>query len=341
MTTTTQPSTTPPRESIDSGAHEPDVALIGEWHESGGEATVDGSKHVAGGLSSAGRDRRTWAQDLSRNLRSLRPSAILALLVVTAAVFMLLDLRDGPTQILRSLGQSTGGAAQEWADRVIGPIQDTPLRRSDSEALQGNIAELEVRNQSLEQNNAALESQLRDLTAAGTVASWAEKSQLNVIPARVVAVASGRVPNRSVTIDVGRSDGLEPDMAVVGQRALVGRLVEVSSSTSTVQLISDRGSRVWSRIAESQETAVATGSGVGIELEFVDRMARVTKGQKLVTLGSPDSMPYPAGIPIASVASVTRSPGQVGLRVTAEPIADLSALNVVGVVSPRPVGESG
>lgn len=344
---TTSTSANPQSDGMDSGACEPDVVLVGEWVEASDQTRVQVSTDVASGASTVGRAPRSgyaprsWYGGIVRTVRSWRPSAILALLVVTAALLMLLDLRGGPTQMLRSFGQSTGGAAQDWADRVIGPVRDTPLRRPDGVALQGRIAELEAHNQTLVQKNSALNTQVRQLAEAGKIASWAKSARLDVMPARVVAVESGRLPNRSVTIDVGRRDGLEPNLAVVGQGALVGRLTNVGHSTSTVQLISDLGSRVWSRIVESQEVVVAAGSGVGIELEFVDSLARIRRGQNLVTMGSPDSKPYPAGIPIARVVSVTRNPGQAGPHVTVEPIAQLSALNVVGVVSPRSEGSLG
>lgn len=324
----------------ESDTGESDVVLLGGWTEIEPGSPVHVPQDGELESSNAYRDPRKWYESVGRVLRSWRPSAVLALLVVTAALLMLLDLRDGPTQVLRSWGQSAGGTAQEWADLAIGPVRDTPLRRADEPTLQSHIADLERRNEVLKQKNVALDTRLREVAEAGKVTTWAQAAGIEIIPARVVAVESGRLPNRSVTIDVGSRDGLERNLAVVGQGALVGRLVDVGPSTSTVQLISDHGSRIWSRIAESREAVVAAGSGVGIELEFVDRLARVEQGQKLVTMGSPESRPYPPGIPLARVVSVSRIPGDVGLRVMAEPIADLGSLEVVGVVPPRSEGDN-
>lgn len=335
MTITTPASVSDRTDAAASESNDPDVVLLGIWPNENVETPRYGSnlEHIETPV--AGRPARSWSGNLSRRVRSWRPSAVLAMLLVTATLVMLVDLRDGPTQILRSIGQATGGTAQEWADRVIGPVRETPLKRPDGPALLGLIADLEARNSLLEHENAALAGQLRAAGEAGQVKKWAKDARLDVIPARIVAVESGRAANRSVTIDVGSRDGLEQDLAVVGQGALVGRLVDVGPSTSTVQLISDRGSHVWSRIVQSEETVVAAGSGDGIELEFVDSLAEIAQGQRLVTLGSPGSKPYPAGIPIARVVSVSSNPGQGGPQVTAEPIANLSALTVVGVVSPK------
>lgn len=341
MTTTTPPDAAVRPDAAESGDSRPDVVLLGEWSGTKVNRAAGEPAGVAPAALRDGPGVRSWPRRVGGKLRSWRPSAVLALLVLTAAVLMLLDLRGGPTQMLRSLGQSTGGIAQEWADRVIGPIRDTPLRRPDELVLRGSIAGLEARNQVLEQKNSTLMNQLRDVSEGAELAKWAKSERLEVTPARVVAVESGRTPNQSLTIDVGRRDGLEPNLAVVGHGALVGRLVEVGPRTSTVQLISDPGSRVWARIAESRESVVATGSGVGIELNFVDALAQIEPKQTVVTLGSPESRPYPAGIPLARVTAVSGQSGQTGGRAMSEPIADLTALDVVGVVSPRAVGDSG
>lgn len=343
-----RPGEEPRPEVAVSGGHKPDVVLLGEWPAADADAgkPVPGAVAVVPESSRDGRGPRSWPRRVGRHLRSWRPSAVLALLLLTAAVFMLLDLRGGPTQTLRSLGQSVGGPAQEWGDRIIGPIRDTPLRRADELALRGSIAELAARNEMLKQKNSTLKSRLRDVSEAGEITKWAKSAQLEMTPARVVAVESGRTPNQSLTLDVGRHDGLEPNLAVVGQGALVGRLVEVGPDTSTVQLISDPASRVWAQIAESRESVVATGSGTGIELDFVDLQAQIEPDQTVATMGSPGSRPYPAGIRIARVVSVSGQPdqsgqlGQAGQRVTAEPIADLSALDVVAVISPRTGGDA-
>lgn len=339
MTVTASGAATPRSDGTDSGAVDPDVVLIGEWPEEEAGTPVQVSDGVDNSVSKGGRAPDKSIGWGGRNRRSWRPSAVLALLVLTAAVLMLLDLRDGPTQVLRSVGQSTAGTAQAWADRVMGPIRETPLRRPDGPALKGYIADLEAANEALAQENSTLVTQLGEVTEAAEIKNWAKVAHLEVIPARVVAVESGRVPNQSVTIDVGRRDGLDRNLAVVGQGALVGRIVDVGPDTSTVRLISDPGSHVWSRVSESKEAMVVAGTGQGIELDFLNILAQVERGQSLVTIGSPDSRPYPAGIPIARVDSVSKDPGLSGLRVTAEPIANLTALDVVGVVLPGSDGD--
>ena len=75
--------------------------------------------------------RKAVAQDperpvleLSRGRRHLfkrRPSTTVAVLLLAACLLMLVDLRGGPTHVLRSVGSSVGGSLQSWADRVLGP----------------------------------------------------------------------------------------------------------------------------------------------------------------------------------------------------------------------------
>lgn len=325
--------------ATDVAAKAPDIVVLGEWPaESRTAEPVDPSRLISNQPTLVGQVKSSLPLATAW-VRSLRPSAVLALLLFTAAVLMLLDLRGGPTELLRSMGQSVGGSAQAWADQVIGPVQQTPLRRVNGTDLQARIDELEGRNGALEQQSAILQDQLRKSAQLQGLRTWTEAVGIDVVPGQVVASASGRAPGRMVTINIGRDQGLSPDLAVVAQGALVGRLIEVGRTSSTVQLISDSGSRVWARVSESRETMVAAGSGQEIEGQFLEPFAPVEVGQTLVTLGSPDSTPYPPGLPIATITGVAGDVGEFDRRVIASPIADLSVLETVGVVSTPKAGD--
>jgi rod shape-determining protein MreC len=52
----------------------------------------------------------------------------------------------------------------------------------------------------------------------------------------------------------------------------------------------------------------------------------------LRTFGSPGSSPYPAGVPVGEVVSVTKRPNGQAPIATVRPYARLTALDVVGIV---------
>jgi rod shape-determining protein MreC len=325
-------------ELVDDG---PDIALRGQWPISSYAAKpADSERSISTESNLVTNPRSTWLAAKAR-VRSLRPSAVLALLILTAAVLMILDLRGGPTDLLRSAGQSIGGPAQDWADRIVGPLRQTPLRRVDESALLARIADLETRNGALERQSGVLADQLGKATQLQGLQAWAEAASIEIVPGRVVAGGSGRIPGRLVAIDVGSSAGLSPNMAVVSQGALVGRLVQVGPSSSSVQLVTDPVSRVGARVQESRESLVASGSGADIDGLFLEPFAPVAVGQTLVTMGSPQSTPYPPGLPIATISQIAGDLGQPDRRVVATPIADLSSLETVGVVVNAKAGDRG
>jgi rod shape-determining protein MreC len=69
-----------------------------------------------------------------------------------------------------------------------------------------------------------------------------------VLPARVIAIGPAQGFSWTVTIDAGSRDGLRVDMTVLNGDGLVGRIKNVSSSTSTVLLAADPSVRVGVRL---------------------------------------------------------------------------------------------
>lgn len=60
-----------------------------------------------------------------------------------------------------------------------------------------------------------------------------------------------------------------------------------------------------------------------------------TKGARVVTAGSPQGRPYPAGLPIGTVTSIDPDRGRLERSATVRPAVDPSSLDVVGVLRPR------
>ena len=96
-----------------------------------------------------------------------------------------------------------------------------------------------------------------------------------LVPARVVALGSRQSQSFTVTIDAGSDAGVGPDMTVVNNDGLVGRVLRVTRSTATVLLIVDPDSTVGGRVGSSMEIGFVNGSGsldqdAGLDLRLVD-----------------------------------------------------------------------
>ena len=158
-----------------------------------------------------------------------------------------------------------------------------------------------------------------------------------LVPARVVAVGPAQSFSRTVTIDAGRSSGVHPDMTVLNNDGLVGRVLRADRSTATVLLLVDRESVVGGRLGSSMEIGFLRGRGqVGskarLDLDLVDASASATKGDALVTWGSKNGAPYVAGVPIGRVDAVYSSPRQQSTQAVITPFVDFTSLDLVGVV---------
>ncbi len=142
---------------------------------------------------------------------------------------------------------------------------------------------------------------------------------------------------RTVTINRGKRDGIEIDMAVVTAEGLVGKITTVSDSISVVLLVSDENCRVAASMEGSREQGIVSGERVTtglsplLDLNFLSKQADLKPGQKVYTSGVGGV--FPSGLLIGAVKSfrVRELDGQAQLT----PAVDLSHLEDVFVVTGR------
>ncbi len=103
-----------------------------------------------------------------------------------------------------------------------------------------------------------------------------------LVPARVVAMGPAQSFSRTVTIDAGTTSGVHPDMTVLNNDGLVGRVLRADRSTATVLLLVDRESVVGGRLGSSMEIGFLRGRGptggrARLDLDLVDPSAAAAK----------------------------------------------------------------
>lgn len=271
---------------------------------------------------------------------SRRTRIILSILVVASLSFVILDLRggDGPFSSARSAVSSIIGGIQRGAATIFSPFTGASEWWSTQVGQSGQIRDLTVENERL---NSALVSLQNDIARADQLDALlrvASVGRYQVTPAEVIAIGPSQDFAWTVTIDAGSLDGLEEDMTVINGDGLVGRVLKVYNSTSTVVLIVDPVSSVGGRVAGSQEIGIVSGTGRQNSLEFqlLDPLGEVNAGDAVVTFGSKDGRPYAPGLPIGEVVDVTGSAGQLARIATVRPYANMSQISVVGVVVKPP-----
>ena len=152
-----------------------------------------------------------------------------------------------------------------------------------------------------------------------------------------------------MTIDAGSRAGVHPDMTVLNNDGLVGRVLRVTSSTATVLLVVDAESVVGGRVGENMEVGFLHGRGVlgssgRLDLELADESAVPARHDTVVTWGSESGAPTSRGSRSAGSLGL-QQPRETSQRAVIEPFVDFGSLDLVGVVVPsgleRPRGRRG
>lgn len=267
---------------------------------------------------------------------SRRTRIALAILVVASLTFVILDLRggEGPMSSARSAISAVTGSLQKGASVVFSPVTSAGDWWSTWRNQAGQIEQLRDENTELRtlvrqsENDRARAEELDALLRVASVGRY------RVVPAEVIAVGPAQDYAWTVTIDAGSLDGVERDMSVVNGDGLVGRIIKVSATNSTVLLLVDASSSVGGRVATTEEIGIVSGTGRQDSLDFqlLDPLAELVIGDSLVTFGSRDGRPYVPGVPIGEVVDITGTAGQLTRVATVRPFADVSRVSVVGVV---------
>lgn len=276
---------------------------------------------------------------------SRRGRLVLGVLLSVALVVLTIDHRAGdssPLRQLRTAGATVLGTVQQFGVGVVRPvgafvqsILDAPSAQRRIEALQKENAELRASLVAgrLDAGRAKELDRLLGLTRG---------KGFKVVTANVVARRGLPGFEDSVQIDVGSADGVQPEMTVLNGDGLVGRVLHTSAHSSTVLLISDLASAVGARLEGDKEIGVVHGVGENgrlVQFRLLDSTAALSRGGRIVSFGSKDGRPYAPGVPIGIIERVEATPGELTRIAYARPYADLTALDVVGVVVAAPTRE--
>lgn len=263
----------------------------------------------------------------------------LALLVLTSVTLISVDRRDG-SGALTSGARELAGAAVAPVHTAVGAGLERLTRLGGSAAPD----EIEDEVEALRQQNARLR---RELLAQPDVAARADrlaellglaaKGGYRTVPAQVLTLGPPQALARTATLDVGRRDGVGADMTVVDDAGLVGRVTRVTATTATVLLATDPTFSVGVRTEGGSDAGVATGGGVqAMALTMLDPRSPLATGDRVVTRGSLDGVPFVAGVPVGTVSSARSDPGSLSRSGTLTPYARFGALDLVGVVVEPP-----
>ncbi len=272
-----------------------------------------------------------------------RPSrGLVVALVLACATLATLDLNDGTESALeparRSLGEALG-PVEAGASRAVAPVAAVPSWFRTQTGLREDVEELATENARLRREVRTADFDRNRLGEYDALTTAAGRLGYAMVPARVVGLGPSQSFSSTVVIDAGSRAGLRPDMTVLNDDGLVGRVLRVTADTATVLLIIDAESTVGGRVGESMRVGLLHGRGVlgdtgRLDLELVDVTVAPDRGEAVVTWGSEGGAPYLAGVPIGKVTKVYSSLRESAQRAEIDPYVDFGALDLVGVVVP-------
>lgn len=141
--------------------------------------------------------------------------------------------------------------------------------------------------------------------------------------------------SNSLIIDIGSSDGIARDMAVVVPAGVVGFISEVYDHSARVQLLTDPRTSIGAIVQrpESRVSSVVRGNGsVPTEPQFVNiaKDADILEGDTLVTSGFGSI--YPKGLFIGTIVSIHQNENDFVKYAVIRPGVDFSKLEEVFVL---------
>lgn len=131
-------------------------------------------------------------------------------------------------------------------------------------------------------------------------------------------------------VSSGAASGIEPDMVVLAQNALIGRVSQVYPHYSKIQLITDKNCRVAAVCTKTGARGIHEGCNdeKTTHLSFVSHFDAVEVGDMVVSQGS--GLVFPRGFALGRVRSIT--PSGVFHLVDVEPIIDLKTIDFCLIV---------
>ncbi len=268
-------------------------------------------------------------------------SYLIIILVIIGLIVLMIYTETGKekTSVLESaLGQVLVPvqkglySVSTYVSNVFHDISERRNMKKEYEELKIRVEELEkelYRLEELEKQNERLKDLAKFLD---------ENKEMVVTGANVIAKNPGNWFN-NITIDKGSKHGVAVNMAVVTNKGLVGRVIEVADSWAKVRTIVDGKSAVSGIIQRNRDNGLLKGNNtLGSEdgmcrMIYLPEDSNVSPGDKVVTSGLGEI--FPKGIYIGEVEEVFKDKRELYKTAIIRPGVDFQRLEEVLVVTEK------
>lgn len=263
-------------------------------------------------------------------------SLIITFLLIAFSIFVRND-RSTPS-FIQNIGNSAAGivdkvvnAPVEGISRVTGSVSnltDTYQENAQLKKKLDSMNALQVENETLKQENKQLKQQLslnKSLTSYDDISAY-------------VISRSPSTWQNQIVISKGSNAGITKGSAVVSDKGLIGRVMEVNKNNSKVELVTtqdDAADRFAVQLIDNNGQTVnglITGYDTDTNLLVMGQITskeNVKKGTQVITSGLGGTTPK--GLFVGTVEKVVNQQAGLPTKIYIKPAADMTNLNVVTV----------
>ena len=247
--------------------------------------------------------------------------------------------------VIFSNGESNSSFFENFASNLVMPIQNglTYLKNkmSGNNTFFTNVEELKAQNEELKQKNNELEQALRELenlkAQNETLQEYMNLSEkygeYKTIPGYVINRDISNY-SKTIIINIGKNDGVQENMTVIGNEGLVGHIISVEDNTSKVQTIIDTASSVSCTMSTSNDSIVCKGTledKSSLKAMYIPTDVNVVQGDSVETSGLGGI--YPKGIHVGTIEKVTNTQNITDRYAKVKTAVDFDKLDTVLVIT--------
>ncbi len=228
-----------------------------------------------------------------------------------------------PLQFLNNVLANLHGIVNSVRDTATSPFKKMFIREEENTRLKAELRRFLEEKQKYQET--LLENRrLKELL------SLKEKEYGYVTTARVVARGSDQWSNTFI-LDKGYSDGITKDMTAITPKGLVGKIVGVSTSSSSLLLLTDLNFSVAVRLQENRREGILSGTGLRkCQLKYMPLDEEIKVGVAVITSGL-DSL-FPQGVPVGYVSRVDKKGTGLFQNIEVTPYEDNAEVEEVVII---------
>jgi len=201
-----------------------------------------------------------------------------------------------------------------------------------------NVFELNRENEILRQLNVNLSDEVNRLREARlenirlrAMLVLKERVEFKLIAADIVGKSLNLLRN-TITLNAGENEGLRPDMPIISETGLVGKLIATSGHYSIGQLMLNKDFRASAKIQRNRIDGIIAWEGKEVlQLKNVSKTQDVREGDIVTT--SEYSNLFPPDIKIGFVSKVFEKPGSLFKEIDVTPSVGFPSLEQVFIVT--------